>query len=56
VSSTGQCNTARRSSPVWRGSNSSIESQWKGLGADSEEKHEPVSDINTLQRGQSESA
>jgi hypothetical protein len=27
VSSTGHCNTARRSSPVWRWSNSSIESQ-----------------------------
>src|SRR5271165_955059 len=27
VSSTGHCNTARRSSPVWRLSNSSIESQ-----------------------------
>jgi outer membrane immunogenic protein len=29
---------------------------WKGLSAESEEKHEPASDINTLQRGQSESA
>jgi len=29
---------------------------WKGLSAESEEKREPASDINTLQRGQSESA
>jgi len=29
---------------------------WKGLGADSEEKHEPASDIGTSSRGQPESA